>query len=315
MLTIFTIPKPFTGGIGTIQLNALRSWTLLEPSCQVILCGDEIGVEDAAAKFGVGHISGIHLNDYGTPLLNSAFERVVEIARFPLICYVNADIILFNDLIEAIRRIRFPEYLMIGERHNLDLDESLDFEDPDWSPRLRNLARSAGSLATHFFLDYFVFTPNGLLEILPPFAVGRPRWDNWFVYHARELGVPVIDASRRVLAIHQNHDYSHIPHKELQSCGGSEAQWEGPEARKNRELSRGSMRLSHQFTMLDATHIMTQKFILPAYPIRYLKKRWHSLPALHPETKQVILTVGQITEAVKRIGGRLSDGLECRFHK
>jgi len=59
-------------------------------------------------------------------------------------------------------------------------------------------------------LDYFIF-PCGLFRDIPPFAVGRPAWDNWLVYKARSLGLPVIDATKMVTAIHQNHAYSHHP--------------------------------------------------------------------------------------------------------
>ena len=41
MLTIFSCPKPFRGHFGMIQRNAIRSWTLLKPTPDVILIGDE----------------------------------------------------------------------------------------------------------------------------------------------------------------------------------------------------------------------------------------------------------------------------------
>ena len=44
MLTLFTTPKPFRGIFATIQRNALRSWTLLRPACDVLLFGNEDGI-------------------------------------------------------------------------------------------------------------------------------------------------------------------------------------------------------------------------------------------------------------------------------
>ena len=41
MLSLFSIPKPFTGYLGTIQHNALGSWTRL--GCEVVLFGDDDG--------------------------------------------------------------------------------------------------------------------------------------------------------------------------------------------------------------------------------------------------------------------------------
>ena len=49
MLTIFSIPKPFIGHVGVIQMNALRSWTFLDPKCEIVIFGDEPGIAEAAA--------------------------------------------------------------------------------------------------------------------------------------------------------------------------------------------------------------------------------------------------------------------------
>lgn len=301
MLTIFSIPKAFTDHIATIQLNALQSWTLLKPGCEIILCGDEVGIKEAATEFKVRHLPDIACNEYGTPLLNSAFDEVTKIAKYPYLGYVNADIILLNDFLRAVQKIHFREFLMVGKRHNIDLEQRWDFSQPEWCSQLRKLALSEGNVASHFFIDYFAFTPNGALERLPPFAVGRPRWDNWFVYHARSSGIPVIDASGVVMAIHQNHDYSHIPHKTNNPSDGSEAQWEGPEARRNRKLSTQSIGLVHQFTILDATHVLTSKSLLPAFSMRHIRKRWHSWPVLYPRTKLLVQIIGRSIRPIKRL--------------
>jgi hypothetical protein len=137
--------------------------------------------------------------------------------------------------------------------------------------------------------------------LLPAFTVGRPRWDSWFVYHARRLNIPVIDASRVVTAIHQNHDYSHIPKKDSDLSEGSEAQWEGPETRQNRKLSTESIGSGHQFSLLDASHILTPTKLLPAVSMRYARKRWHSLPVLYPKTKPFVQVVNRIISAFKQL--------------
>jgi hypothetical protein len=97
-------------------------------------------------------------------------------------------------------------------------------------------------------VDYMVFSAASTLTNLPPFAVGRPYWDDWFVERALRCGIPVIDASSVVLALHQNHDYSHVP----QARGSA---WEGPEMDVNRDLafSQGG-----QATIEDATHYINK---------------------------------------------------------
>src|SRR5207247_9696761 len=59
LLTIFSIPKPFRGHIGTIQRNAIQSWLQLSPRCEVILYGNDPGVAEAAAAHVVKHTSHI----------------------------------------------------------------------------------------------------------------------------------------------------------------------------------------------------------------------------------------------------------------
>jgi len=63
-------------------------------------------------------------------------------------------------------------------------------------------------------IDYFVF-PRHLFTEVPDFTIGRVGWDNWMVYHARTSFGMAIDATRDVLAVHQNHDYSHLPGQKL----------------------------------------------------------------------------------------------------
>jgi hypothetical protein len=48
VLTLFTVPKPFRGHIGDVQRNAIESWRALREDVQVVLVGDEEGVEQAA---------------------------------------------------------------------------------------------------------------------------------------------------------------------------------------------------------------------------------------------------------------------------
>jgi hypothetical protein len=81
-----------------------------------------------------------------------------------------------------------------------------------------------GRLCGASAIDYFIFTP-GLWPYIPPFAVGRFTWDNWLVGNALEQGKKVVDATRFIKCIHQNHEY-----KRDQS---SDALWNGPEARRN----------------------------------------------------------------------------------
>lgn len=272
MLTIFTVPKPFQGHIETIQRNAIWSWKKLSPACEIILCGNEVGCAEVAVELGVKHIPDIKCNEYGTPLLDSVFELSREYASHPLLCYVNADIILIDDFLLAVGRIPFHKFLMVGQRWNLDIQRQWDFEQSDWLPKLRGCVEDHGVLQGVGGSDYFVFPKNSELWKLPSFAVGRLGWDNWMIYNARKLKFPVVDATQDTLVIHQNHSYVHVPQRRGPS-------WEGPESDTNRELAGGEQ---HIFTLYDATHILTRKSLKKALSKQHIKRRWYSLPILYP---------------------------------
>src|SRR5215469_13266830 len=179
MLTLFSIPKPFVGHVGVIQRNALGSWVRLRQGVQVILFGNDAGVASAAREAGVEHVPEIERTEYGTPLINSAFSTAARMARNPLLCCVNADIMFADDLIRAASWIRKRNFLMVGRRWNVDITEPWDFSGPQWREQLVTLARDRGVLSDEWWIDYFVFPRDSELGILPPFAVGRPMWDNY----------------------------------------------------------------------------------------------------------------------------------------
>lgn len=278
MLTIFTIPKPFKGHIADIQKNAIKSWLKLRPECEIILYGDDAGVAEAAAEFGVRHIPDVSKTEFGTPLLDSVFDSAQQIAAHKVVCYVNADIILFNDLLEAVKNITFEKYLIVGQRWDVDIEHPWDFEKADWEKKLRQHIVDHGSLHPPLGSDYFVF-PRWALGKLPPFAVGRTGWDTWVIYRARAIRIPAIDATQMVTIAHQNHDYRHVP-------GGTGKSWAGPEGDKNIDLMGG---WDYVFTLRDTNHVLT------SYGIE--RKKWtmerfsrftETLPIFYPVARPVV---------------------------
>jgi hypothetical protein len=243
LLTIFSIPKSFDGDAGPIQWNAIRSWAAI-PGARVVLLGDEAGVAEAAAALAAAHVGGIATNEHGTPRLDDAFARLEETADESVRCFVNADIILYEDMVPAVGAVRAwrEQFLVVGRTTDLEVGE--DVRDPADRARLRDRARVEGRSRGATAIDYFVFTP-GLFGEIPPFVVGRARFDNWLVWRARARGV-VVDASDAISAIHQHHDYGHIE-------GGQEAAHFGVEADRNLQLAGGKSRL---FTIHDASHVL-----------------------------------------------------------
>lgn len=272
MLTIFATPKPFRGHIAVIQRNAIRSWTLLRPECEIILMGNDEGTAEIAAEFGLRHVPDIARNTFGTPLVSDLFKQAQQLSVRNLFCYVNSDIILMRDFMQALQRVvdQKSRFLLVGHRWNLDVREALEFRS-DWEEKLRGQVRKLGTLAGVTSIDFFVF-PRGLLGDIPPFAIGRPAWDNWMLYRARSLSVPLIDATPVVIAVHQNHEYSHHPQ-------GKEGLWKSDEALTNNKLAGDQL---HIFSLIDATHILTPQKLRLTYDLDHLLRHCKTLPILHP---------------------------------
>ena len=210
-LTIFTAPKPFTKPhINIIQRNAIQSWLYLE-DVAVMLIGDEPGIGETADEFGIQYVPQVDRDDKGVPTVKSVMAVGHAFSTSPLLCYANADMILMSDMVRAARQVaaQKKDFLMVGQRWDLDLPELLDFSD-DWEARLRADVARRGEFYTPWGIDYFVF-PRQLYTDVPNFTIGRPAWDNWMIYHASTSWGAAIDATRSVTVVHQVHDYSHLP--------------------------------------------------------------------------------------------------------
>jgi hypothetical protein len=247
MLTLLSTPKPFQGHIGVIQRNAISSWTRLHPTPQIYLFGDEPGTTEISAELHVHYLVDIARNEFGTPLLNDLLLRAREFASTPLLCYVNSDIILLQEFLEAIGHVQgvFPRFLAVAHRLNIDVQDPLDFA-ADGEERLRREILPRGASGNHTAIDFFVFSRDAYLDV-PPLALGRAWFDQWLIKEARRLKMPVVDITQVAPAIHQNHAYAHI-------AGGQKGAYWGEEALRSLALYGGS---PHAFTLLDVTHELT----------------------------------------------------------
>lgn len=280
MLTLFTTPKPMRGLVAITQRNALASWSKL-PGCETLVFGDDAGAAELAAEVGARHAPRVARNEHGTPLISDLFAQAERLSQRDLLAYVNADIILMSDFLKAVettletlRCANAPRFLMVGRRCDVDLDSAWNFGSGNWEDSLRQFAREHGVLHDHWGIDYLVYR-RGTWGEIPPFAVGRPAWDNWMIYRAWELGVPIVDATEVVLAVHQNHDYTHVGlHMDRKAV------WANAESRRNLKLA--GICGKYQFSIFNATHRLTREGLLPATDEGYLRQRLASLPAYWP---------------------------------
>ncbi len=263
-ITIFTAPKPFTNPhISLIQRNAIQSWLHLGDDVNVVMIGDEPGMIEFAADVGVLHLSQVARNPLGTPLVSSIFAMARQISTSPLLAYVNADILLTSQFISIASQVycQLKEFLIVGQRYDLNMQESLDLS-PGWELHLQADLQTRGRMHPPAGSDYFIF-PRSCFTDLPNFAIGRAGWDNWMIYHARRQHLPVVDASSAITIIHQDHDYSHLPN--------GQPHYRLPESTENLRLAGGRRTV---FTLVDADRCIQDGQIrrIPLYPRKLMRE-------------------------------------------
>jgi len=252
-LTLFSAPKPFTDPhIAIIQRNAIQSWLRL-PDVEVILLGDEVGLAQVAAEFGVKYVPQVARNSSGTPLISSMFALARQNSHSPLLGIVNADILLLPDLVDSARRLAAccERFVLLGRRWDLDVREPLDFSN-GWQFRLRERVRKTGQLHRPAGSDYFIF-PRECYTDIPDFAIGRAGWDNWMIYKARREGWPTVDGTHDIIIVHQTHDYRHLP--------GGVPHYTMPETDENIRLAGGQGNV--RYTILDANLRLVDGYLTP----------------------------------------------------
>jgi len=198
-------------------------------------------------SWGCGTSQGWKRNQFGSKRVDYMFARAQEIARHDALCFCNCDIILLPEFCAAAERVRgrHERFLMVGRRWDTDIREALDFGDPSWSARVKELAHEQGLQQPGWSVDYFAFR-RGFYGQMPALVIGRVWWDHWLVWRARAEGAAVVDVSEVVTAIHQNHDYAYHP-------AGAAGVWTDEQAKENYRLAGGQW---HLRTIDDATHIL-----------------------------------------------------------
>jgi hypothetical protein len=240
------------------------------------------------------HIPDVACNEFGTPLVNSVFENAEERASNRILCYVNADIILMSDFLEALKIVATEksDYFLVGQRWDADIRQTLSFNG-HWEVELRAYVKKSGRLHAVTGKDFFVF-PRHFYEKIPPFALGRGAWDDWLVYQARKQKSAVVDLTDAITIVHQNHDYTHV----LTQKGNG--RWHGEEARRNKSLTGRTLFGEHRSTIADANYRLIGNQII--------KKPWTYLfyRSIYRFLSQYYMFIKRTTKRMKQ--SRSSEG-------
>ena len=275
LLTLFTAPKPFVDPhIITIQCNALNSWKALGQEVEILVFGMDEGIAENSRELGLRHISEVKCNSYGTPLINSMLSLAREASNSPFLGIINADILLFPDVLTAIRAVekKLKKFLLVGQRWDMEVNDRID--SPDQFKELKRKIFSDGILHPPMGSDYFIF-PRECYQEIPEFAIGRAGWDNWFIYKSRFEGWPVVDSTHDINVVHQNHDYRHLP--------GGQPHYRLPETNANVSMGGGEHTIftlyDAQFNLVDGRLVrkplMWRKILreIEIFPTTFLKSR------------------------------------------
>lgn len=169
----------------------------------------------------------IDTNFYGVPQFHSMVARG-QAAQTDISMLINGDIILLNDFGLAMNKVRrtFKNWVLTAARWDVRQDFPYSFEEDMWRQRaegqsvedvereIKALVRRQGSLHTYGGVDVWVWnnSPVALFAgMMPPFAFGRGKYDNWFTHEMIEASIrDVVDVSEAVTAIHVAHTYDHV---------------------------------------------------------------------------------------------------------
>jgi hypothetical protein len=158
---------------------------------------------------------------------------------------------------------------MVGQRWDMDISEELSFK-PGWAQALHKRSLLEGQLHPASGSDYFLF-PRACFQNVPPLAIGRAGWDNWMIYAGRRSHIPVVDATQAVHAIHQNHDYRHLP--------GGQPHYRLPESEDNVRIGGGRRTI---FTLADVSHrLIAGQVVRDSITLKKVLRELEISPLIH----------------------------------
>ena len=291
MITLFSTHKNFTGIFDIIQTNALNNWRSISPDIQIIIIGNSKGSKEIASSINADYVPEVKCSPEGTPLLEDLFRIAQSRARNPIMTYVNADIILPENFLSSINIVSkyFKKFLMIGNRWDLDVNQSINFNNNNETTNFWNMARKKSQKHGCSGIDYFVFT-KGQFNNIPNFVIGRWGWDNWLIWKARRSMLPIIDASDDIQVIHQNHSYKF---HNIRSIEDSKS---GDEFKNNYKLS-----YNKSLNILDATYKISDGKISSKTARDEKIRYWKRLPNIFPELSFFIKIYRKIFFRVRNI--------------
>jgi len=229
-----------------VQTAAFQSWRRAFPSAEVLLFGDVGSWQTEMARLAMQTGGPLPAGKKGGELISWIFQTGAKRAGDRCVLYLNSDIFLEPSSSAAVAALRARPGPWLASARRWSLSEwtgpSSSYP-PPWDVFFEKIGRE-GRWGEACALDLFLF--RGLsFEDMPPFFIGHRGWDNWMILHARQHGIPVLDLSRCLRAVHFDHDYSYA------KGNSAPSRRDGPLEEANLRMLGGDERLFH---LGHATH-------------------------------------------------------------
>ncbi len=277
MISILSSFKPFDDADALRQKQALASWHLAFPGCEIIAFGLPSIPSAVMKKYSIRQVTNIPMYNERLVAIDAMLQKAANIGRYDLQMYVNGDIILGPDFCAALKKLPTEKFLCVGQRYDVN-DGLPEISSISKLERVVEDVRSKGSLHQPTGMDYFVF-PRGAFDFVEHLYVGTVGWDNYMVGYALNRRMKVIDLTPSVVAVHQNHGYPTHP-------GGRE-EFENTEiSQYNRKLMHDSLGSSYIYSTKDSTHEMADGKMVPARTSEFIEKRVCRLNSRYPKLRQ-----------------------------
>lgn len=236
MLTIATTPRPLDNEFNQRGFkNAVMSWDQIRPRPQIIVFGN---VPSRCMTSTMELVLHYPREPDGRPYFNSFIDIAEEAAIHEVVMYVTDHLIFLPGLKEVVELVcsRLDRFLLMGRRWEADFDQLIDFTRVAW-PNLLNIAiqhtQELGSIGAKDWLAWKKPFPAPI----PPFIMGIPWYDTWMAVRAEELGIPRVDATLAIKAVHPRHGFPF--------AGGIKGRQQDPRWELNHQLALGCEHRGH----------------------------------------------------------------------
>lgn len=216
MITVFTTTKEFIGLNRINQLNAITSWQVNNLITEILIFGRYKGVEEVEQLEKVKIIEDVATyND--VPFVNHMFIETSKLSKNKILCFLNADIVINKKFTKSLINIHSKvktNYLIAGQRYDVDFSSLIDFKKPGWFKDFKKATKNNIKIHEPSGSDFFAFPKHQYTkENMPDLLIGRRGWDLWMFYSGLKYGYKVIDLSSTCKVYHLNHDYAHLKNR------------------------------------------------------------------------------------------------------